>query len=157
MENRFKSTTIKRYKGKSYSQLHERAKHYFNKFIRLRDTDDYGYGICISSGQRLKYKTEESQAGHWFPGGHYKALEFNEDNVNLQGKSDNYFKSGAGPMYRINLVRKIGSERVEELERLALISKRTPFRQDRFLMIDIIETYREKCKALIKTKMFSVK
>ena len=151
------ATTIKRYKGKSYSQLHERAKYYFKRFIRLRDTDDYGYGLCISSGQRLKFGTDTCQAGHWFPAGHYRLLEFHEHNVNLQGKSDNYYKSGAGPMYRINLVQKIGSENVEELERLALISKRTPFREDRFLMIDIIEKYKVKCKQLEKTKMFEIK
>ena len=152
-----KATSIKRYKGKSYSQLHERAKYYFHKFIRLRDTDDCGYGLCISSGQRLKYGTEECQAGHWFPAGHYKSLEFNEYNVNLQGKSDNYYKSGAGPMYRIHLVEKIGIEHVEKLEQLAIISNRTPFRQDRFLMIEIIEKFKMKCKELSKTKMFLVK
>ena len=148
------SKIIRKYEKKSYSQLHKVAKTWFNKFIRLRDTDELGYGTCISSGQRLKYGTEECQAGHWFPGGHYKALEFNADNVNLQGKSDNYYKSGAGPMYRINLINKIGHERVEELERIALISKRTPFKEDRFLMIEIIEKYKIKVKELVKTKLF---
>ena len=148
------ANTIKKYSKKSYSQLHARAKFWFHKFIRLRDTDDLGYGLCISSGQSLKYGTEECQAGHWFPAGHYKLLEFNEDNVNLQGLSDNYYKSGAGPMYRINLVKKIGSERVEELERIALISKRTTFKEDRVLMIEIIETYKLKVKELSKSKMF---
>lgn len=148
------ANTIKKYSKKSYKQLHRTAKDWFHKFIRLRDTDDNGYGNCISSGQRLKYGTEECQAGHWFPGGHYKALEFNADNVNLQGKSDNYYKSGAGPMYRINLIKKIGPYRVEELERIALISKRTSFKEDRFLMIEIIEKYKIKVKQLSKTKMF---
>jgi len=151
------STTIKRYKGKSYSQLRERAKHYFHKFIRLRDTDDYGYGNCISSGQPLRFGTINCQAGHYKSAGKYKALEFNEDNVNLQGKSDNYFNGGNESDYRYFLVQKIGPERVSELERLALISKRTPFREDRFLMIEIIEKYKAKCKELAKTKMFEVK
>ena len=65
---------IKRYHKKTYSQLHRIAKDWFHKFIRLRDTDDYGYGNCISSGQPLKYGRENTQAGHWFPAGHYKWL-----------------------------------------------------------------------------------
>jgi hypothetical protein len=144
---------IRKYNKKRYSQLHERAKFYFKKFIRLRDTDDLGYGRCISSGQPLKYGTEDCQAGHYFSAGDYKILEFNEDNVNLQGKSDNYYKSGAGPIYRINLVKKIGVERVEELEKIVLISKRDPFKEDRFLMIEIIEKYKVKVKKLAKTNM----
>lgn len=147
---------IQKYSKKSYSQLRERAKFYFNKFIRLRDTDDLGYGKCISSGQRLKFGTENAQAGHYFAGT-CKALEFNEDNVNLQGKSDNYFKSGHQSMYRINLVKKIGIERVEELERIALISKRTVFKNDRFLMIQIIEKYKIKVKEESRLKMFKIK
>lgn len=147
------ASTIQKYKSKSYSQLHKRAKFYFNKFIRLRDTDEYGYGLCISSGQRLKYGNENCQAGHYIAGT-CKVLEFNEDNVNLQGKSDNYFKSGHQSMYRINLVKKIGTERVSDLEDMYQVSKRTVRRNDRFLIIEIIETYKLKVKELEKTKMF---
>lgn len=150
------ATTIKRYKGKTYSQLHERAKHYFNKFIRLRDTDDYGYGNDIATGKRLKFGTKEAQAGHYYSGGKHKALEFNEDNVNLQSRQDNYFGHDFAS-YTANLIEKIGKERIEKLHQLAKISKRTPFRQDRFLMIDLIEKYKAKCKQLAKQKMFEVK
>ena len=148
------ANTIKKYSKKSYSQLHERAKFWFHKFIRLRDTDDYGYGNCISSGQRLKYGNENCQAGHLYSAGKYRTLEFNEDNVNLQGKSDNYYNHGNETAYIFNLIRKIGFERVQELRKLSLISKRTPFKEDRFLMIEIIEKYKIKVKHLSKTKMF---
>ena len=53
------ANTINKYKNKSYRKLHERAKFYFHKFIRLRDTDDQGYGVCISSGQRVRYGTDK--------------------------------------------------------------------------------------------------
>ena len=81
-----KSTTIQKYQKKSISQLIKTAERYFNKFIRLRDTDENGYGQCISSGQPLRYGTPECQAGHYFPAGKFSSLRFNEDNVNLQGK-----------------------------------------------------------------------
>ena len=147
---------IRKYEKKSYSQLHKVAKTWFHKFIRLRDTDDLGYGRCISSGQTLKYGTENCQAGHLFSAGKYKILEFNENNVNLQGRSDNYFNHGNEAQYTINLIRKIGHKRVRDLHQLAGISNRTPFKEDRFLMIEIIEKYKIKVKELAKTKMFKV-
>lgn len=147
---------IQKYKKKSYGQLHKRAKFYFNKFIRLRDTDDNGYGKCISSDQSLKYGNENCQAGHLYSAGKYRTLEFNEDNVNLQGMSDNYYNHGNETAYIFNLIRKIGHERVQELRKLSLISKRIPFKEDRFLMIEIIEKYKIKVKQLSKSKMFKV-
>ena len=104
----------------------------------------------------MRYGTENCQAGHLFSAGKYKLLEFNEDNVNLQGKSDNYFNSGNEAQYMLNLIKKIGGERIEKLQQLAQISKRNPWKNDRYLMIDIIETYQEKVKKLGKTKMFKV-
>ena len=150
------SNTIKKYSKKTYSQLHRTAKDWFHKFIRLRDTDDYGWGRCISSGQPLKYGNENCQAGHLYSAGKYKILEFNEDNVNLQSKSDNYFNHGNETAYIFNLIRKIGHERVQVLRKLSLISKRIPFKEDRFLMIEIIEKYKIKVKQLSKSKMFKI-
>ena len=150
------ANTINKYKNKSYSQLHKTAKKWFNQFIRLRDTDDYGYGVCISSGNRLKYGSMNSHAGHLFSGGKFKNLEFNEDKVHLQGRSDNYYNHGNEAAYTINLINKIGVERVSELQRLSILSKRMPFKQDRYYIIDIIEKYKVKVKELAKGKMFEI-
>lgn len=150
------SNTINKYKDKTFQNLHARAKFYFHKYIRLRDTDDYGYGKCIAKGTPIKYKSEQAQAGHYFAAGKYKSLEFNEDNVHLQSKQDNYFGHDfAG--YSINLIEKIGMDRMKKLEQLARQSKRGGFKEDRYSMIEIIEKYKEKVKAISKTKMFEVK
>ena len=149
--------TIQKYSDKSYKKLHERAKHYFHKWIRLRDTDENGIGYCSSSGSRLMYGNKNTQAGHFYPAGKYKALEFDEDNVHLQSLSDNYFGHGNLAPYSLKLKAKIGVDRFETLQRKALQSKRTIFKEDRFLMIDIIEKYKAKCKELAKEKMFEVK
>lgn len=148
------SSTIKKYQSKSLPALRKTAKKYFNQFIRLRDTDENGYGYCTSSGQGLRYGSENSQAGHYFSGGHYSCLEFDEDNVHLQGKSDNYFKSGNQLEYRRRLIDKIGIERVEKLELIAAQSKRVSTKHNKFYFIDIIETYKHKCKELLETKNF---
>ncbi len=138
---------ISKYENKSVPQLKTIATQYFNKFIRLRDSED-GYGRCISSGQTLIVPSENAQAGHFYSSGAYPQLKFNEDNVHLQGKSDNYFKSGNLLEYRKNLIKKIGIERVEELDRIAEESKRQKFKWNRFYLIEIIETYKAKLKSL---------
>ncbi len=151
-----KVSTIKKYSKKTYSQLHAMAKRWFHKYIRLRDTDANGYGRCISSGQSLKYGSANAHAGHFFKAETYRHLEFNEWNVNLQGLSDNYFRHGNESMYAINLKRKIGAAAFAELEQMALMSKRIPYKEDRYTMIEIIEKYKIKEKEISKMKMFKV-
>ena len=135
--------TIKKYSKKSISQLKALATKHFNLFIRERDTDDNGFGRCISSGQHLRIPSQLAHAGHFYIGAKYPELKFNEDNVHLQGKSDNYFNSGNLLDYRKNLINKIGLERVEELDRLGSISKRTLFKWDRLALIEVIEKYKK--------------
>ena len=144
--------TIQKYEKMKSQNLHLNAKKWFNRFIRLRDTDENGFGVCISTGQRLKFGTESAQAGHFFSGGRYKSLEFNEDNVHLQRKSDNYFGHDFAA-YAVNLKEKIGADRYEAICDIAANEKRHGFKQDRFMMIEIIETYKQKCKEIEKTKM----
>lgn len=148
-------TQIKKYANKKYSTLHKRAKHYFHLYVRLRDTDENGYGNCIATGKPLTFGTKEAQAGHYFAAGKYKSLEFNEDNVHLQSLQDNYYGHDFAS-YQVNLIKKIGQERFDKLCLLANISKRQVFKEDRFLMIEIIETYKAKIKELIKTKNFEL-
>ena len=109
------SKIIQKYKAKSISDLLGIATTHFNKFIRLRDSED-GYGCCISSGIPLKVPSKNAQAGHFYSAGKYPRLKFNENNVHLQGKSDNYFNSGNLLEYRKNLIKKIGEKAVKELD-----------------------------------------
>ena len=150
------SKTLSKYKGKNYQSLHATAKRYFHKYIRLRDTDEYGYGHCIATGKRLKYGTEAAQAGHFFAAGNHKSLEFNEDNVNLQSKQDNYYGHDFAS-YSMNLINKIGIDRLKKLDDIQRRSKKGFLKEDRYLMIEIIEKYKVKCKELARTKMFEVK
>lgn len=137
------SKTIKKYQDKSISNLKETATLHFNKFIRQRDAPE-GYGNCISSGQHLTVPSENAQAGHFYSAGKFPELKFNEDNVHLQGKSDNYFNGGNLLEYRKNLIRKIGMDRVETLDDIAAQSKRQSYKWDRFFLIEIIEKYKSK-------------
>ncbi len=133
------SNIIQKYKSKSIPKLLERATHYFNKFIRLRDKGR----PCIACSQ---FKT--LQCGHYYPAGQYPMLKFNEDNCNGEDLQCNYFSGDHLITYRENLIRKIGIERVEKLDLIAKYNKRTPFKWSRIELIEIIETYKQKCKEL---------
>ena len=140
--------TIKKYRNKSITSLLKTATLYFNRFIRYRDTDDTGFGRCITSGQPLIVPSVNAQAGHFYSAGKFPELRFHEDNVHLQGKSDNYFNAGNLLEYRKNLVKKIGVEKVEALDLIVDQWKRKPYKWDRIFIISVIEKYKELCKNL---------
>jgi hypothetical protein len=89
------------------SELKKSVQRVFNKFIKLRDGNR-----CISC-QRISDKVD---AGHYIAQGSSGALRYDENNVHSQCRSCNRFKHANLIEYRINLVRKIGLERVEWLE-----------------------------------------
>ncbi|MBN6711434.1 recombination protein NinG [Haemophilus haemoglobinophilus] len=82
----------------------------FNQFIRLRDKDL----PCISCG---RYHQGQWHAGHYRSVGACPELRFDEMNVHKQCSVCNNYKSGNLTEYRLNLIRKIGEEEVERLDR----------------------------------------
>ena len=129
------SKTIQRYKAKSIPALLKIAERHFNAFIRRRDADQ----PCIACSQ---FKT--LQAGHYYPAGHYPMLRFNEDNCHGEDLKCNYYSGDHLIGYRKNLIARIGIERVEKLDMIAAINKRTGHKWDRFTLIEIIEKYKKK-------------
>ena len=81
----------------------------FNAYIRLRDDKL----PCVSCG---RHHTGQYHAGHYRSVAAASQLRFNEDNVHKQCMPCNTHKSGNAVEYRINLVKRIGIERVEWLE-----------------------------------------
>ena len=136
------SKVIQKYSKKSIKDLLPIATRHFNKFIRERDSED-GWGRCISSGRRMRVPSKNAQAGHFYSAGKYPELRFNENNVHLQSKSDNYFLSGNLLEYRSRLIKKIGLHNVEELDEIARRSKQMRYKWDRFYLIEIIEKYKQ--------------
>ena len=80
----------------------------FNAYIRERDKD---FG-CISCGRN---NVEEFHAGHYIAST-YQYHRFNEDNVHKQCSQCNTHLRGNLIPYRIELIKRIGLERVEYLE-----------------------------------------
>lgn len=96
-------------KLKSRADYLREAQAEFNAYIRLRDARD----PCISCG---RHHDGQYHAGHYRTVGANPELRFHEDNVHKQCAPCNNHKSGDIVNYRMNLVRKIGAEKVEWLE-----------------------------------------
>ena len=98
-----------RVKLKTRSQWLAEAQHVFNAYIRQRDAGDN----CISCGRN---HSGQYHAGHYRSIGAAPELRFHEGNCHKQCAPCNNHKSGNAIDYRINLVKKIGIDRVEALE-----------------------------------------
>ncbi len=96
-----------------------------NESIRLRDTKrsngEY-YSQCISCDKYIllnseaKSETKEYHAGHYWREDQYNSVRFDEDNIHGQCLRCNRFLHGNLAEYEINLQRKIGKERFEQLK-----------------------------------------
>ncbi|AKL13289.1 TPA: recombination protein NinG [Kluyvera intermedia] len=111
----------------------------FNDYIRARDGD-----ICISCGSTTAISYH---AGHYRTTAAASQLRFNEDNVHSQCAACNVHHSGAIGPYRINLIAKIGAERVEALE-----NNNTPHRYTREELDAIRAHYRALLRELISNR-----
>jgi len=104
-----KEKKIKKENLQTVQELMKLTQIVFNKWIRKRDNGK----PCISCKNPTPKKVN---AGHYIASGKSKFLTFNEHNVHLQCEYCNNFLSGNLLDYRINLIEKIGIERVEYLE-----------------------------------------
>lgn len=108
----------------------------FNKYIRLRDAKD----PCISCG---RYHTGQYHAGHYRTVGANPELRFNEHNCHKQCAPCNSHLSGNLINYRIGLIRKIGLDRVMEIE-----SSHNPLKLTIDEIKEIKRHYQQKCREL---------
>ena len=112
----------------------------FNAFIRKRDQGQ----PCISCQRSNKVK---QNAGHYKTVGGNPELRFEELNCHLQCEHCNSFLSGNIENYRINLIEKIGHDKVEWLEGPHEIKKYSC--ED---LKDIEKNYKQKLKELLYNK-----
>jgi len=131
-------TTKKRMKEdlKTLQDWLKEAQTIFNKYVRLRDS-----GLnCISCDKPPKKKN----AGHYFSSGGHSNVRFDEDNVHLQCESCNTFLSGNLLNYQIGIQKKIGAQKLLELQERAHLTKKWTIEE----LKEIIETYKSKIKEL---------
>ena len=137
-KNRKKDIRERKVKLKSKSDLLREAQSDFNKYIRLRDN----LLPCVSC---QRHHDGQYHAGHYRSVGATKnsTLRFNEDNCHKQCSVCNNHLSSNAIDYRINLIKKIGIDRVMFLE-----GPQEPVKWDREDITMIKKTYRAKWKQL---------
>ena len=122
----------KEFKPKKPDSLLVKAQRIFNAWIRKRDEGK----PCINCGH-----PRTLQAGHFYPTSTHSHLRFDEDNVHGECKQCNYYNSQSHAYkYRVNLERKIGKERFEDLEKRAAL--RVTVHNAKFIYQDIIDKYK---------------
>lgn len=122
---------------KHWEDLTQRA---VNDYIRERDKDL----PCISCGT---WQTVQWEAGHYRTRKSAPQIRYNEDNIAKQCHRCNVELSGNQQQYRINLVAKIGEQRV-----LALDHDNTIHRYTREELEALRAHYRALTRALIKQR-----
>ena len=145
-------------KKQTLSTVRNKALMLMQLLRRLQEATDNGYVYCISCGAILHYK--QAQGGHYIPRRH-RATELEEDNINPQCARCNGFLSGNTILYRDNLVKTIGVERVERLENMFRAEQGDEDAMDKLSLDDQIKVNTKKtikdyqeiidyCKAEIK-------
>jgi hypothetical protein len=108
----------------------------FNKYIRLRDNGLW----CVSCNQMPKKKN----AGHYFSQGGHSNVRFDEDNVHLQCEHCNTFLSGNLLNYQIGIQKRIGAQKLLELQERAHLTKKWSVDE----LKEIIRIYKNKVNLL---------
>jgi hypothetical protein len=109
----------------------------FNKYIRLRDM-----GLnCISCGQPPKKRN----CGHFYSQGGHSNVRFDEDNCHLQCEHCNTYLSGNLLNYQIGIQKRIGAQKLIELQERAHVTKKWTIEE----LKEIIKKYKTKVRQLI--------
>jgi len=113
----------------------------FSKYIRLSHADDDGFCTCYTCGNRLHWT--KIQNGHLFSRGRL-STRFDPDNCRPQCYGCNVAGKGNYQEYFPRMLREIGPEKLEELER-----KSKEFGKITTMLYQVaIEVYTEKVKKL---------
>ena len=130
---------------KSKPDLVKKLDKVFSLYIRLRDIMPNGYGKCISCGRIKPFA--ELDCGHYYSRTHM-ATRWDEDNCHIECRGCNRFSADHLIGYRENLIRKIGSGR---MDRLMVMSHSTKHWMDSELEA-MIEHYKQEVRRLCSEK-----
>lgn len=121
---------------KTTSDWLKEAQAVFNKYIRERDK-----GLnCISCNKPPLKKN----CGHYYSQGGHSNVRFDEDNCHLQCEHCNTYLSGNLLNYQIGIEKRIGAEKLIELQGRAHLEKKWSVDE----LKELIKKYKEKYKQL---------
>lgn len=120
---------------------------WFSRFIRLRDSNEYGYLVCCTCPKPVYFM--DADTGH-FVGRQYLAVAWNEMNCNAQCRFCNRFNEGMKDKYRTFLVDIHGESKID----LLYWNKNSKF--DKALVPMMTKRYRDLSYNLLKTKTLDI-
>lgn len=131
------------------SNWKERLTSIFSIYIRLRDTNDYGYGNCITCGEQFHYF--EFDCGH-FRSRRHELTAWDELNAHTQCKYCNYGNKDAE--YLTAMLRKYPDAEIPEklIEKSKLPANYTDEDYEQ-----LYHYYKNKVLDLLQDKMFIIK
>ena len=139
---------------------------------RLRDTDENGYGHCISCGKEASRDKGNWQGGHYFDKGMHPALAAEPDNIHLQCRHCNYYGMNDPAIqlaYTEKIASRLGPERMKILKakaaskdnpdvRAALVSRgQLPLKYTQQYWRERCEELKEQCRELAARKNWKIK
>lgn len=117
----------------------------FSEYIRLRDSDEKGYGKCITCGKLCSYR--EADCGHGV-GRIHKATKFDERNNHLQCRRCNYYGAGEQAIYKEEVEKRYGKGTWDEL----VLKSRQVCKRGKVEIEVMTEYYRKEVKRLKELK-----
>lgn len=117
----------------------------FSLYIRLRDSDENGFGKCFTCPRVLHYT--KGDCGHGI-GRQHKAVKYNEKNNHLQCKPCNGFEGGKREVYKERVNELYGPNTWELLE----LAARQPSKRSQFEIDVLTKHYSEQVKILKSKK-----
>lgn len=128
----------------------------FSTYIKLRDTNSEGNGICISCPRPIHYPNSDGSvhASHLYPRSTtYNSLWFHEMNVHASCSHCNSWLDGNIMMYRKRLLAKYGQGVLDELERVHALGQGRKWPD--FEYKEMTKHYRKLVKQLKKQRGIS--
>ena len=113
----------------------------FSEFIRLRDSDERGFGKCFTCDFRGEWKRFD--AGHGL-GRQHKAVKYDERNVHSQCKRCNGFEGGQQAIYKEEVNKKYGPETWDKL----VIKSRQVCKRGQYEIDQMTEYYKKEVNLL---------
>jgi len=133
--------TRKSSKKSDLKKFRDKLDKVFSIFIRLRDSNNEGYGQCITCNAPRNWKGAD--CGH-FIGRQYMSIRWDEKNAHLQCKNCNGYGQGEQFKYALQIIDRYGQDEIDRLH----TKKRNLFKADKFVYEALIKEYEEKIRNL---------
>lgn len=123
-------------KAPTRKQLVKKLDSIFSQYIRMKNSR-MGDATCVTCGVSRPWK--QMQNGHFFTRGRYPT-RWEENNCHVQCAACNVFLHGNYIVYTRYMIKRYGSDYVDELERISLSKTKIPTP----VLVEMIDRYKEE-------------